>query len=185
MSRLMEGERAPHFSARSFQGDVINLDNYRGKYVLLSFYRYASCPFCNLRVHESIQKYESFRANGIEMIAVFQSPDEKLAEYVGKQSLNYPIIGDPGLGIYERYGVETSWLGLLKAFLFRPHQILKSVFLRGFFPGSIENEIQRLPADFLINPHGKIEIAYYGKDIGDHIAYDTIENELRNDIIES
>lgn len=185
MNRLMEGERAPHFSARSFQGDVINLDNYRGKYVLLSFYRYASCPFCNLRVHESIQKYESFRANGIEMIAVFQSPDEKLAEYVGKQPLNYPIIGDPDLQLYKLYRVETSWVGLIKAFLIRPHQILRSVILRGFFPGSIENEIQRLPADFLIDPQGKIEIAYYGRDIGDHIAYETIENVLRNDIIES
>ncbi|MDD5051264.1 MAG: peroxiredoxin-like family protein [Sulfuricurvum sp.] len=182
MSRLVEGESAPWFSARSFQGDVIDLDKYHGKYLLLSFYRYASCPFCNLRVHESIQKYDTFRAHGIEMIAIFQSPDEKLAEYVGKQSLNYPIIGDPNLEIYKRYGVETSWIGLLKAFLFRPHQILKSVFLRGFFPGSIENEIQRLPADFLIDPSGKIEIAYYGKDIGDHIAFETLE-KYRDGII--
>ncbi|MDD2951291.1 MAG: redoxin domain-containing protein [Sulfuricurvum sp.] len=185
MSRLEEWKSAPWFKMRSFQGDDINLDAYRGRYVLLSFYRYASCPFCNLRVHESIQKNDYFRSLGLEMIAVFQSPDDKLAEYVGKQPLNYPIIGDPDLQLYRLYRVETSWIGLLKAFLFRPHKILTSVFLRGFFPGSIENEIQRLPADFLINPQGKIEIAYYGKDIGDHIAYETIENVLRNDIIES
>lgn len=184
MSRLEEGKSAPWFKMRSFQGDDINLDAYRGRYVLLSFYRYASCPFCNLRVHESIQKNDYFRSLGLEMIAVFQSPDDKLAEYVGKQPLNYPIIGDPDLQLYRLYCVETSWIGLIKAFLMRPHQALKSIFLRGFFPGSIENEIQRLPADFLINPQGKIEIAYYGKDIGDHIAYETIENVLRNDIIE-
>ncbi|MFZ2889466.1 redoxin domain-containing protein [Sulfuricurvum sp.] len=184
MSRLKEGNSAPWFKARSFQGDDINLDLYRGRYLLLSFYRYASCPFCNLRVHESIQKRDYFQTLGLEMIAVFQSPDDKLAEYVGKQPLNYPIIGDPSLDIYKLYHVETSWLGLIKAFFIRPHQILKSIFLRGFFPGSIENEIQRLPADFLINPMGKIEIAYYGIDIGDHIAYEIIEKTVRNDIIE-
>lgn len=184
MSRLKEGNYAPSFRTQSFQGEMIDLSDYRGRYVLLSFYRYASCPFCNLRVHESIRKYDSFRAHGIEMIAVFQSPDEKIAEYVGKQPLNYPIISDPNLEIYRRYGVETSWIGLFKAFLFRPHQIFKSVFLRGFFPGSIENEIQRLPADFLIDPQGKIEIAYYGKDIGDHLAFETLE-KYRDGIIES
>ncbi|HZF69679.1 redoxin domain-containing protein [Sulfuricurvum sp.] len=184
MSRLVQGKSAPWFKARSFQGDEINPGAYRGRHVLLSFYRYASCPFCNLRVHESIQKNDHFRLLVLEMIAVFQSPDDKLAEYVGKQPLNYPIIGDPDLQLYKLYRVETSWIGLIKAFLIRPHQILRSVFLRGFFPGSIENEIQRLPADFLIDPQGKIEIAYYGKDIGDHIAYETIEKALRNDIIE-
>ncbi|MDD2369432.1 MAG: redoxin domain-containing protein, partial [Sulfuricurvum sp.] len=125
MSRLEEWKSAPWFKMRSFQGDDINLDAYRGRYVLLSFYRYASCPFCNLRVHESIQKNDYFRSLGLEMIAVFQSPDDKLAEYVGKQPLNYPIIGDPDLQLYKLYRVETSWTGLFKAFLFKPHHVLK------------------------------------------------------------
>ncbi|WP_366936864.1 redoxin domain-containing protein [uncultured Sulfuricurvum sp.] len=64
MSRLEEGKSAPWFKAKSFQGDDINLDAYRGRYVLLSFYRYASCPFCNLRVHESIQKRDCFQTLG-------------------------------------------------------------------------------------------------------------------------
>jgi len=185
MSRLVYGNVAPQFQVTSFQGEAIHLESYKGRYVLLSFYRYASCPFCNLRIHESIQKNDHFRSLGLEMIAVFQSPDDKLAEYVGKQPLNYPIIGDPDLQLYKLYRVETSWMGLFKAFLLKPHYVFKSIFLRGFFPGSIENEIQRLPADFLIDPQGKIEIAYYGKDIGDHIAYEAIEKALRNDIIES
>ncbi|TAM63676.1 MAG: redoxin domain-containing protein [Rhodanobacter sp.] len=41
--------------------------------VLLSFFRDAGCPFCNLRVYELSTEYEKLRARGVEVIAFMAS----------------------------------------------------------------------------------------------------------------
>ncbi len=53
--RLETGVIAPHFSLPSLDGNVFNLGMLRGRRTLLSFFRHAGCPMCNLRVHESKQ----------------------------------------------------------------------------------------------------------------------------------
>ena len=52
MKKLKKGAQAPNFRATNYLGDGINLNDLRGKKILLSFHVFASCPFCNLRVNE-------------------------------------------------------------------------------------------------------------------------------------
>ena len=54
--RLQAGQAAPDFLRPDIGGKTIRLSDYRGRYLLLSFYRYASCPFCNLRVNNIFSK---------------------------------------------------------------------------------------------------------------------------------
>ena len=94
--RLKPGKPAPPFEAWDISGtQPINLQRYRGRYVLLSFYRYASCPLCNLRVHELMQRHADWQARGLDMLAVFQSPVGKIRQYVGAQQTPFPLIPDP------------------------------------------------------------------------------------------
>ncbi len=48
---------APEFAVADVFGVPVRLADYRGQRLLLSFYRYASCPLCNLRVHELLQHH--------------------------------------------------------------------------------------------------------------------------------
>jgi thioredoxin-dependent peroxiredoxin len=114
------------------------------------------------------------------MIAVFQSPAEKLSQYVGRQEPPFPLVAVPPQRLYAAYGVEHSSGGLLAAWAFRSREIARAIFSHGFRPGSIEGGIHRIPADFLIAPDGRIRVAYYGRDIGDHVPIETIEAELEN-----
>lgn len=166
--RLKAGDAAPDFTWPDTEGKTVSLSDLRGGPVLLSFYRYASCPFCNLRIHELARRAAQYGALGLEMLAVFQSPAEKIREYVGRQDPAFPILPDPARVLYRLYGVESSWLGMAKAFASRVPEIARAVG-KGFLPGSMEGEAHRLPADFLIGRDGSIAIAYYGKDIGDHL----------------
>lgn len=170
---------APEFDGNDLLSNKVNLNDYRGKWLLLSFYRYASCPLCNLRVHDLSVRQAEWQSHGLEMLAVFQSPAEKLLQSVGKQGAPITIIPDPEQRLYSLYSVSHSWFGFLKAWIARLPEVWRSVFLKQFLPGTVEGGIHRIPADFLINPQGRIVVAYYGKDIGDHLPVRQIEDQFK------
>lgn len=160
-------------------GKRVALPGHPGRHVLLSFYRYASCPLCNLRVHELSRRSRDWQAHGLDMLAVFRSPQEKLRQYVGRQQVPFPLIPDPDQRLYGLYGVGHGWAGFLTAWAMRLPEIGRSVLGRGFLPGSVEGGIHRIPADFLVSTDGRLAMAYYGRNIGDHLPLECIERYLR------
>jgi hypothetical protein len=131
-----------------------------------------------LRVRELIRQYDELRKRRVKVLTVFQSPSDKIARYVGRQEPPFPLIPDPHLTLYRLYGVETSWLGFFRAWTFGIADIGRAVLGNRFLPGTVENEINRIPADFLIGPDSRLAIAYYGKDIGDHLPLDRVFDNL-------
>ncbi len=170
--RLTPGTAAPALQATSHLGEPVDLAELRGRPVLLSFYRYASCPVCNLRVRAIIRALPGLPASGLGIIAVFQSPPATVAKYVGRQDAPFPIVSDPALRHYRAFGVETRWGGLFSR---RALAAVVRALRRGFSPGRIDGPVQRVPADFLIAPDGRIAVAHYGKDIDDHLPLETVE----------
>jgi peroxiredoxin len=167
--RLKPNECAPSFVTRDWQGNPIELNGSHSGMTLLSFYRYASCPLCNLRIRELIREHEEFAKRGIRVLAVFQSSMERIAHYVGQQSPPFALIPDPDLKLYNLYGVESSWRGFAYAWTIGLPRVFKAVVANGFLPGTMENQINRIPADFLVAADGQLVDVYYGRDIGDHI----------------
>ena len=173
--RLHTGAEAPSLITNDFLGDVVNLESLRGRPVLLSFYRYASCPICNLRVHSVINSFPQWSGKRLAVVGVFQSPKESITQYVGRQDAPFPIVADPDMVFYKRFGVESKWRGLLSM---RVIAAAMQAFRKGFMPGRPDGPMHRTPADFLIDAQGIISVAHYGRDIDDHIPLDTITQWL-------
>ena len=176
--RLQAGQAAPTFAVQDVHGRMICLDDYRGRYLLLSFYRYASCPFCNLRVHELMQRLTKLENVDLSLVAVFQSPRAQIAQHIGKQRPPFPILPDPRLQLYRDYRVETSLRAFLIGATRHIGKALRAIRL-GFLPGRIQGSVMRVPADFLIDPHGELMIAYYGRDISDHLPIEAVLQQLQ------
>jgi len=157
---------APAFSATDFRGGRISPAAYRGRNLLLSFYRFASCPFCNLRIHELIQRMPDLGRQDLSRVAVFHAPRDGILKYVGKQQPPFPILPDPEYRIYRQYGVESALRGFLAGSALRMGRALKSIGM-GFLPGLMDGHKTLVPADFLIGPDGTIHTACYGRDIAD------------------
>lgn len=172
MERIEKGNRAIEFIGTDYLGENIDLNNYKGKKILLSFFRGASCPFCNLRISQLINRYSEFEKQGIRIIIFFAASKEEILEYAGKQKAPFPIIPDPNLEIYKKYGVEESSLGMIRAMI-NPLKMMKVMF-SGFFNMKSIKDKPIVPADFLINENQIIHRAYYGNDFGDHIAISEI-----------
>ena len=177
--RLEPNHPAVDFVSEDFRGDAVRLKDYRGKRTLLTFFRYAACPFCNLRVHELITHFPELEAKGLSIIAVFESSKKNISEYVGKQDAPFPLVPDPRKKLYTSYGLETSAWGLLKQ-MAQPGKAYRAMVTEGFTPKlhKIDGAIHRMPADFLLDESLLIRNAHYGTDIGDHLPVDVIYDFL-------
>ncbi len=174
MNKLKKNNHSIDFIVNDYLGNKVDLIDYKGKKILLSFFRGASCPFCNLRINQLINNYAEFQKNQIEIIVFFSATKEGIFQYAGKQKAPFPIIPDPKLEIYKKYGVEQSSMGMLKAVL-KPLKMIQ-VMTSGFFNMRSMNDKPIIPADFLIDENQTIYKAYYGKDFGDHLQIDEILN---------
>lgn len=168
--RLRVGDEAPSFTATSVAGDRVELEQLLGRPIWLMFFRFASCPLCNLRIHQIGNDAERFAKYDASVLAVFQSPEEKLQHLVASQRPPFAVIPDPAMGLYRLYGVESGVKGLLSTAV--PKLLVQAVKLGFPFGRPWEGPATRIPADFLIDRGGKIHTAFYGTHIGGHIPLD-------------
>lgn len=167
--RLEVGRPAVSFSTQAVDGTPVSLEQFAGRLVLLMFFRYASCPMCNLRLHDFAKEYARLRDRGLAAVAFFHSPARALRAHAGGRAYEFPLVADPEFRVYRMYGVETSWPRLLLS-MAAPSFYVSFVrsLVHGFW-GGMAWQMAKMPADFLIGPGGRIVAAHYGRDIGDHM----------------
>ncbi len=175
--RMSPGRRAIDFDVTDINGTRWSLQALHGRPILLSFFRDAACPFCNLRVYELTRLYESLQARyGLTMIGFFQSSTEEIRRHVGRAPRPFPLVPDPGNAVYQRYAVESSMAGTAWAMVRRMPTLLRAMFGHMLFPRTMNTT---LPADFLIGPGLMVQLAHYGRDAGDHLPVAVLLEALR------
>ncbi len=171
--KLKQGDEIISITLPSIDDTLVETSNLIGKPFMVSFYRFASCPFCNLRVNELVTHYNELGDN-FEIIAIFDSSLDNLKKHALEHQSPFPILADEENGYYQKYAIEHSFLGMLKGMFFRIPTLFNGLF-RGYIPTTIKGSITTMPADFLIDENGIIQKAYYGKDEGDHLTFDEIK----------
>ena len=139
--RLISGEKAPYIELPSIDGSTFSTKELDGKPYLLSFYRFAGCPFCNLRVHQLVQNY----SDHYNFVIVFDSPIEDLIYHTKKHEAPFPILADKENTYYKAFGIEKSLAGMFKGMIFRFPTLMKSM-LKGFVPTTIKGSMTTMPA---------------------------------------
>jgi peroxiredoxin len=176
-SPLVTGDKAPPLTGTAGRGEAVSLDSYRGGKVWVAFFRYTSCTFCGLRIHAMIHRAKDWMGAGLSIIGVFQSPPQAVAEFVRERGVPFPFIGDPSERLYARWGLNASIQGLLALHLV-PSMTRDVLSGRAF---KKHGTLTRIPADFLIDGEGTIADAYYGRDIGDHIPFERVDDFARSE----
>jgi peroxiredoxin len=172
---LSIGQPAPAFTATTVTGETINLRDLRGRKVWLAFFRYVGCPLCNLRIHELIRRHGDLEEKGLALLAVFQSPVERLRRFADRRRPPFTLISDPDEALYRLYGVTAGLAGFLAPSVIPK---LAKAAIHGFWPGATDGTKTRLPADFLIDEGGVIADLFQGRDIGEHIPIERVEKFL-------
>lgn len=167
--RLSKGDSITHIQLPSIDGTQFNSKIFKGKPFIISFFRFAGCPFCNLRIHEMVNTYQE----NFNIVAIFDSPLNNLIKYSKGHNAPFSILADEQNIYYKKYGVEKSFLGMLEGMFLHFPRLIKGMF-KGYLPTTLKGSLITMPADFLIDKHGKIHTAYYAKHEADHIPLETI-----------
>jgi len=176
--RIMTGSKIKHIRLPDIDGSIFDSESIKGKPVMLSFFLFASCPFCNLRVNELVRRFDEFCDDFI-IVAIFDSPLDNLTRHTEGHKAPFPLLADEGNKYYKEYGIEHSFIGMLKGMFFRMPTLFKGM-LKGYVPLIIKGSMTTMPADFLIDREGIIQTAHYGKDEGDHLSFDEIKAFANN-----
>ncbi|GGU71273.1 peroxiredoxin [Streptomyces albospinus] len=101
------GERAPSFSLPSATGSAVSLDALLAAGpVVLTFYRGAWCPYCNIALRALQEQHAGITARGARLVAVSpQIPDESLS-LTEKHGLAFDVLSDVGSDTAKSYGLS-------------------------------------------------------------------------------
>ncbi|MEU6911806.1 peroxiredoxin-like family protein [Streptomyces olindensis] len=103
---LTVGGKAPRFNLPSATGQTLSLDALLAEGpVVLTFYRGAWCPYCNIALRHLQQHHGAITARGARLVAVSpQIPDESLT-LTEKHDLAFDVLSDLGSDTAKQYGL--------------------------------------------------------------------------------
>lgn len=146
----------------------------------LQFRRFAACPICNVHLKSVVRRHDEITAAGVREVVVFHSSVEAMLPHQGE--LPFEAIADPEKKLYAEFGVESSIRAVMhpKAWSAPLNRGAYEVAARErratgkWLVGSRGESVLGLPADFLINPKGRVLAAKYGKHASDQWSVDDL-----------
>lgn len=105
MITLKVGDKAPNFKALNQQGNTIQLDDFKGKKLVLFFYPKASTPGCTMEACNLRDNYQQFLAKGYEILGVSADSAKRQQNFIKKNELPFPLLADEDKTVINAFGV--------------------------------------------------------------------------------
>lgn len=134
------GQNAPDFTLPNQSGTPVNLDSYRGQWVVLYFYPKDMTPGCTLEAHNFEQDLGRYKAVNAAIVGVSVDSVDSHKKFCAKDSLTFTLLSDADKKVVAQYGSLGSY---------GPYKIAKR-------------------NTFLISPEGKIAKVWTGVDPAHH-----------------
>jgi peroxiredoxin Q/BCP len=136
MSKLTTGDKAPMFEGVNQNGKKINLNDFKGKKLILYFYPKDNTPGCTAEACNLNDNYEMWIKKGYEVVGVSPDNEKSHLKFIEKFGLKFNLIADTENKILEAYGAwgEKSmygkkYMGVLRTtYIINENGIIESVF---------------------------------------------------------
>lgn len=100
------GRPAPSFSLALLDGGSLNLEELRGKVVVINFWASWCYPACWNEAPRLEAAWRRYRERGVVLVGiVYQDSEGKAREFIARHGKTYPSGMDPGSRIAINYGV--------------------------------------------------------------------------------
>jgi peroxiredoxin Q/BCP len=152
--RLEPGDTAPDFRLATDSGGELSLSELlkQDKKVILYAYPAAMTPGCTTQACDFRDSLASLTAHGYAVVGISPDMPEKLAKFVERDAITFPLLSDPDKSVLEAYGAYGEKMNYGKKIL----GVIRST--------------------FVIDTDGKIEHAFYNVKATGHVA------KLRRDL---
>jgi peroxiredoxin Q/BCP len=137
---LKPGDDAPHFSLPDNQGLQVNLNDFRGKWVVLYFYPKDDTPGCTTEACHFRDDFKLLENLGAQVVGVSIDDSFSHKKFAEKYNLPFPLLSDASGEVASLYGALNNFLVIKLAKRYT----------------------------YLINPQGKIAKIYLSVDTSKH-----------------
>jgi thioredoxin-dependent peroxiredoxin len=144
--QLQPGQPAPDFTLTAADGSAVSLSDYRGRHVIVYFYPAAMTPGCTKQACDFRDSLQALEAAGYAVLGVSPDKPAKLATFVERDGLTFPLLSDPDHAVLEAWGAWGE----------------KSMYGRTVV-GVIRSTV-------VVNPDGVIHLARYNVKATGHVA---------------
>lgn len=113
MTTLSKGDKAPPFAGPNQSGELISLDKFKGKKLILYFYPKDNTPGCTAESCNLNDNYQLWLSKGYEVVGVSPDSVSSHKKFADKFQFGFNLIADTEKEILQAYGVwaEKSMYG--------------------------------------------------------------------------
>jgi Peroxiredoxin len=104
MPRLETGQTAPAFTLSDHAGRSVSLSDFVGRNLIIFFYPAAMTPGCTTEACDFRDSLVRLQRAGYDVVGISPDKPDKLAKFVDKESLTYPLLSDPDRSVMDAYG---------------------------------------------------------------------------------
>jgi peroxiredoxin Q/BCP len=144
--QLTTGDPAPDFSLPAADGSTVTLSDLRGSHVVVYFYPAAMTPGCTTQACDFRDSLDALNAQGYRVLGVSPDAPAKLAKFVERDGITFPLLSDPDHRVLEEYGAWGE----------------KSLY------GKTVVGVKR--STVVVDPEGTVELAKYNVKAKGHVA---------------
>ncbi|HEX2465080.1 MAG TPA: peroxiredoxin [Thermoanaerobaculia bacterium] len=105
------GAAAPQFSLPDERGEVVKLDDYKGKYVVLYFYPKDFTSGCTIEARNFQRDLAKYEDAGAAILGVSVDTSESHKDFCAKEGLNFKLLSDQTGATSQAYGSVMEYNG--------------------------------------------------------------------------
>lgn len=109
-SHLRPGDMAPDFSLADQHGEVVRLQDFRGRNVLIYFYPAAASVDCTAQSCDLRDHRTELTSLGIDVVGISPDPLDKQLAFDKEHGLAFPLLADEDHAVAGSYGVWGDYL---------------------------------------------------------------------------
>ena len=105
MNTLKVGDLVPNFSCADEKGILHNLEDYKGKKLIVFFYPKASTPGCTAEACDLRDHYQELKNAGYSLLGVSADSQKKQLNFSNKYEFPFPLLADENKEVINAFGV--------------------------------------------------------------------------------
>ncbi len=126
------GDEAPDIELESNEGNLVNLEDYRGKWAIVYFYPKDFTRGCTIQAQKFQKDLAEYEKRNAVILGISVDTAESHKEFCAKESLEFKLLADIGGHVSEAYGSlreGDSGLSARNTFVIDPDGVVAKVFL--------------------------------------------------------
>ena len=105
MTNLKKGDKAPDFSGFDQDNKFHQIEDYKGKKLVVFFYPKANTPGCTAEACDLRDNYERFQANNYALLGVSADSEKAQLKFKEKFNFPFPLLADEDKSVIQAFGV--------------------------------------------------------------------------------